>query len=268
MLPPQQQAEFETSGVVKVRSVFSEPEISRARNAILARFEALNLSRNGQWHLDQRPPANWPDKGYSAKQIGNKIAEVECLLDAPPVKQITDNVLAHSKLDTQIFKRPQILVTLPNRGAWHVPHDGWHVDIPRLSSGQRPGVQIFIILSEIQPQGGGTLVVSGSHRLLNNGEFIRSRDVTKRLRQYSFFRKLMATPHPAPDQYRHTESDTKSQADIPLDIVELTGAPGDLYLMDMRALHSAAPNASHRPRMMATHRFLRAETAVEIAANP
>ena len=34
-------------------------------------------------------------------------------------------------------------------------------------------------------------------------------------------------------------------------------APGDLWLMDMRALHTAAPNASEAPRLMMTWRFLR-----------
>jgi ectoine hydroxylase-related dioxygenase (phytanoyl-CoA dioxygenase family) len=38
---------------------------------------------------------------------------------------------------------------------------------------------------------------------------------------------------------------------------ELTGAPGGLWLMDMRALHTAAPNASASPRLMMTWRFLR-----------
>jgi len=36
--------------------------------------------------------------------------------------------------------------------------------------------------------------------------------------------------------------------------------------MDLRLLHSAAPNASPRPRMMATWRYLRAALVEEIAA--
>jgi ectoine hydroxylase-related dioxygenase (phytanoyl-CoA dioxygenase family) len=44
---------------------------------------------------------------------------------------------------------------------------------------------------------------------------------------------------------------------VPIEVVELTGAPGDLWLMDIRALHTAAPNASTAPRLMMTWRFLR-----------
>ena len=44
---------------------------------------------------------------------------------------------------------------------------------------------------------------------------------------------------------------------VPIEAVELTGDPGDLWLMDMRALHTAAPNASRSSRVMMTWRFLR-----------
>jgi ectoine hydroxylase-related dioxygenase (phytanoyl-CoA dioxygenase family) len=41
---------------------------------------------------------------------------------------------------------------------------------------------------------------------------------------------------------------------------------GDAWLMDLRTLHVAAPNCSARPRLMATHRFLRADLTCELAA--
>jgi hypothetical protein len=34
------------------------------------------------------------------------------------------------------------------------------------------------------------------------------------------------------------------------------GEPGDVFLMDMRMLHTLAPNAAHVPRMMVTQRFV------------
>ena len=53
---------------------------------------------------------------------------------------------------------------------------------------------------------------------------------------------------------------------VALQVMELTGAPGDGYLVDLRTLHSGAPNAADRPRMMITDRFIRADLAEEIAA--
>ncbi len=266
MLTKDQQAEFEYSGVLKVKSLVSAQAISRARTAVVSRFEKLGFSRFGEWQLQGRARAPWPDKGYSAKAIGNKIEDVERLLDEPGIKPTVDAILDHADLDKQFFKRPQILVTLPNEGEWRMPHDGWHVDIARVASGQRPGVQVFILLSEIKPQGGGTLVVAGSHRLLNDSGFIRSRDVTASLRQEPFFRELMAVAHPSIDGFLNPDNSKQRLKQDDLSVVELTGAPGDVYFLDMRAIHSAAPNMSDEPRMMATHRFLRADIASELMA--
>ena len=48
--------------------------------------------------------------------------------------------------------------------------------------------------------------------------------------------------------------------------MELIGEPGDVYFIDLRLLHTGAPNAADRPRMMATDRFLRADLVPEFAA--
>lgn len=267
MLSEHQRAEFDASGVLKIDSLISEQAIIRAHREVLSRFEALNFSRNRKWKLDDRLRSKWPDKGYSTKQIGNKIEDVEHLLDEPGIKPIVDDLLAHADLDEHMFKRPQILVTLPNEGAWFMPNDGWHVDIPRLTSGHRAGVQIFILLDEVQSQGGGTLAVSGSHHLLNNGDFIRSRDVTKQLRKHPFFHELMLVHHSSIDKVSNSEVTKPSGERIDLAIVEMTGAAGDVYFMDTRVVHSGAPNVNDQPRMMATHRFVRADSVAEMLAN-
>ena len=63
-----------------------------------------------------------------------------------------------------------------------------------------------------------------------------------------------------------TESPTGSVGEVALRVMELTGQPGDVWVMDLRVLHSAAPNAADRPRLMVTHRFLRADLMAEVAA--
>ena len=55
------------------------------------------------------------------------------------------------------------LVTLPHPGtAWDVPADGWHLDSQDLKLTM---VAVFAHLAAVRPCGGGTLVVTGSHRL-------------------------------------------------------------------------------------------------------
>jgi len=45
----------------------------------------------------------------------------------------------------------------------------------------------------------------------------------------------------------------------------LTGTPGNAWFTDLRLLHTAVPNATDRPRMMATHRFVPADVMQELA---
>lgn len=52
--------------------------------------------------------------------------------------------------------------------------------------------------------------------------------------------------------------------DIELQVIELTGAPGDVWLMDLRVLHSLSPNATDQPRLMAAQRHFLPE-ALEAA---
>ena len=125
-------------------------------------------------------------------------------------------------------------------------------------------MQLLAFLDTVEPGGGGTLVVAGSHRLLNEGQLVPTGDVPRRLRQEDFFRPLYAETDDAADRVKLLNH-TGVVGDVPLQVTELTGAPGDAYLIDLRVLHTAAPNASSRPRMMATHRFFRADVMPELA---
>ena len=104
-------------------------------------------------------------------------------------------------------------------------------------------------------------MVAGSHRLLNQGRVILAADMRRLLCREAYFRDLYAE---GPDRARLLGR-VGAVGDVALEVVELTGAPGDAYLTDLRLLHSAAPNASEHPRLMATHRFWRADVIAELA---
>ena len=159
--------------------------------------------------------------------------------------------------------RGQYLVTMPNADEWSVPPTIWHVDLPRLPSNCLVGIQVFTFLSDVVPGGGGTLVVAGSHRLLNNGSRVRSRNIKNRLRRLPYFRELMSRESVDRERFL-TEPGTAQdpdEGDVSLQVVELCGQPGDVYLTDMRLLHTLAPNATNEPRVMLTHRFVIEEFA-------
>ena len=75
----------------------------------------------------------------------------------------------------------------------------------------------------------------------------------KRLRKLPYFRELMSKD----DKDRgHFLSESCRVGDVTLQVVELHGEPGDVFLVDMRVLHTGAPNASRVPRIMLTQRFM------------
>jgi hypothetical protein len=249
---------FDRLGVLRLDRLLSAARVRRARAAVLAPLERRGLWRNGAWRLDAAPRPKWPDSGLkTAKVIGNKHPELAALLAEPALVAAVDVLLDGRALDDAIYRRPQVLFTLPNADRWTLPN-GWHVDCPRLASGVRPGVQLFTFLDVVEPGGGGTLAIAGSHRLLNDARHYRLKDMTPRLRREPFFRDLYAG---SPE---HTDLPAGVVGDVALQVVEMTGAPGDAWLVDLRVLHSGAPNAAERPRLMATHRFFRADVMREV----
>jgi hypothetical protein len=260
-LSPEQRAEYAERGVLRLPGLIPAETIRRAREAVLVPLVRLGLWRDGAWRLDAMPRPQWPATGLkTSKVVGNKRPELEALIDEPDLLAAVDQLLDGHRFDRRVFKRPQFMFTLPNIDAWRMP-DGWHADGPRFASGVSPGVQLFGCLDDVGPGGGATCVVAGSHRLANaEGRFLRARDLRGILNREPFFRDLWAG--------RGGEDGVLPKARIdgvPVEVVECVGAPGDVWLTDLRVLHSGAPNAADRPRMMFTHRFMRADLLREMA---
>ena len=264
-LSPDQLAEFDRRGVLRLPGLLSTDHVRRAREYVQERLALLGLWRDGAWRLDDRPRPRWPDSGVKgSKAIGNNHPAVEALLDEPALLAAVEALLEGRPCERELFKRPSVLFTLPNADTWTVPA-GWHSDNPRLASNRRPGVQLFACLDTVEPRGGGTLAIAGSHRLFNEGRVILTKDLTRLFRNEDFFRDLEGeAPDDVQDRARLLHR-TGAVGDVALEVLEFTGAPGDAYLMDLRLLHTAAPNALDRPRMMVTHRFLCADAVPELA---
>ena len=243
-----QKRELEARGVIRLAGMLPAEPVRAVRKAVLQRLAERRL-----WPVEVRrePMPHWPDFGVTTKQIGKRHPELEALFELPQVTAPIEDLFAGATIDRAMFSRPQLLVTLPNAAEWSAANSGWHSDLPRLASGGRPGVQLFVLLDDVAPHGGGTLVVAGSHRLFDDGRFIRAKDLSGLLEDIPFFRDVWAGGEPGGGEF---------------EVIEMTGAAGDAWLMDLRLLHSAAPNAASTPRLMATWRYLRAELVEELAA--
>jgi hypothetical protein len=155
----------------------------------------------------------------------------EALL-TPELLEIIGQVAGKSPTSIQ---ETQLLLSPPNQGAWTLAGLNWHVDLQTHAADGVPGVQVFFLIDDVVPHGGATLALEGTHKLRQVGggtlcdlrELLRSGgDLTSTLR------------------------------DIGMTITEMSGQAGDVYLMDMRTLHTPSVNDSTNFRMMATCRCL------------
>jgi hypothetical protein len=255
--------EFERSGVLRLEGLLSDEVVRPARDVVLRQLAKTGLWRDGAWRLDALPRPTWPDHGLkTSKVIGNRHEQLAALIGDPALCAVVDALLGGRAYAAQgAYKRPNVLFTLPNAQTWSLP-DGWHTDSPRLASNESAGVQLFTFLEPVGPRGGGTVVIAGSHWLINEGRHIRPRDLVAQLRRDVVFREMLsATPPGVGDG----GLPAATVHDAPLRVMELTGSPGDAWLMDLRVLHASAPNAGDRPRVMLTHRFERADLLPEVA---
>jgi ectoine hydroxylase-related dioxygenase (phytanoyl-CoA dioxygenase family) len=254
---------FGRDGMFRFDGLLSAEGVVRARNVVLGQFEKLGLWHDGAWRMPEVLP-EWPAMGIKpARDIGHRHQEVDALVTEPAVMALVGELTGGRPLDETLHPGSQVLASLPNAGPWVLP-ESWHVDTPRLPSGQSPGVQIFTFLETVEPRGGATLAMAGSHRLFDNGKAMKTRDIVRGLRGEPFFARLTAERFELADP--SVDLPLGAVGDVPLKVVELTGKPGDAWLVDLRVLHAGAPNARDRPRVMATRRFVRADLVKEIAA--
>ena len=146
------------------------------------------------------------------------------------------------------------LVTSPAPGtAWDVPTSGWHLDSP---DWELTMLVVFAHLAPVRPRGGGTLVVTGSHRLTTpsgpqpGNAPARSREVKAHLSTvHPWLRDLWKAGSDADRIHRYLTAGAVIDG-VPVRVEELTGEPGDAVIMHLRLLHVVAPNSLHTPRMI------------------
>jgi hypothetical protein len=152
------------------------------------------------------------------------------------------------------------LVTFPEPGAWDVPTGLWHWDSP--CGWHRDALNALFVVSfvgAVAPRSGGTLLLSGSPRLLMRQEAIltpderRSDAATRRDLFYRLDPWLMALAGKAPSPGERIAAfmDAGTQIDgVQVRVVELTGEPGDMVFCHPAIVHCGAPNRGARPRFM------------------
>ena len=264
MLSQEQKEVFIEWGFVKIEGLIPVVIVDPIREMVIER-----LRRHGFWGSEGWLP---PADAEATKKLSITIKEISrSSKSLRPI--LTDRVLAYARdlvSGHELELSPpitQFLFTAPRSyvlnhdgrwdGEWEVPRSIWHLDMPRSSAIGPPGPEMFTFLNRVEPKGGGTLVLAGSHRLLNDVEYLSSKGVKKKLKRHAYFQEL--TGKSGDDDRSRFMEDVGHIDDVPVQVVELTGDPGDVYFVDLRLLHSIGANTSDQPRMMIAQRLPRQE---------
>lgn len=184
--------DLEKAGIAKLEGFIAGKDAQSAFRQIRALAQEHGLHADGRWITSQGRFAV-PKAFRSALGKLHRNPEFPCLMG----EQLSD--LVAQLVGSPVALLPpgqQILFSLPGEEAWSIPHDVWHTDMPRFPEAAAPGLQAFALLDDLEPGGGATLAVAGSHRLLNDVGALTSREVKQRLRHEHFFETLFDPRRP------------------------------------------------------------------------
>ena len=172
----------------------------------------------------------------------------------------------------------QALVTFPERARrWDVPHQHWHLDLPpesarlaRRRDSPLPCLRVFVFLNDVQPTGGGTLYIEGSHKVAADraaefppGASSRSADLRERLKaEEPWLAALWSAA--GENRIERFMGEGAIVRGVDLKVKEMTGGPGDAIVMHPATFHTFAPNVLTEPRLMVVQALYRRDCAWEI----
>ena len=178
------------------------------------------------------------------------------MIDNPSVLYALDAIFGCGGWQPPKKPGAQILLTYPTPGPWVLP-TGWHMDC----GFERPtwpvfAVKLFSFFDDVEAQGGGTLVLEGSHRLVERyartlpPETGGNKDTWARFMKQDPWLHRLYRGGTASDPGRHLLGTRHHIDGIALRAIELTGSPGDVIITHLHVFHSGAPTVGSRPRQM------------------
>ncbi|HEX7038373.1 MAG TPA: phytanoyl-CoA dioxygenase family protein [Pseudomonadales bacterium] len=202
--------------------------------------------------------ASW--RSELPRRLGRRLAPADLApLATPKLIALIDDLLGAGNWDhPRVWAQP--LPVFPAPGPWDVPSRMWHLDYPVRDL--RPddwAVKMLCLLSPLAPRGGGTLLLSGSHRLVGRlaaaGHRGGSADVRTLLaREHEWLCALLSRTEGVDRVRRFMEEGARLDG-VPVRVVEVTGEPGDVVLFHPWMLHTLAPNRRGEPRLLLAQNF-------------
>lgn len=268
MLTAAQKSVFDEHGWVRVPRMLPETDVHSVLDRVWDDLE----QRCG---IPRDDPESWPEarpKGFNRLMRSGAFE--------PTYSQTVEDAI-NGFLEPGHWEKPRpwgaLLLTFPAAGPWFLPSHSWHMDLQKAvdaESEQNPGVQVFAILEPLAAQGGATIALAGSHRLVRHlarqpgliGEG-RSKDITNAVKRAApslrdlWSRDLGGDRDSGVNREDRYLANPVDVSGIPVQAVEFTGEPGDVIFMHPWIIHAASPNCGNRPRIVITQRVYRQKGA-------
>jgi hypothetical protein len=257
-LVTEQRREFDDTGLLHLPNAISEPQLFAMRENLWAELAK-------KYHFRPDAPEAWREgQVYGLQHVGRAGGFAGMM--SPTLCGALDDLFAPDG-----WERPAHwgtpLVTFPFRGRrWEVPHQTWHLDVYGGLGVQHAfgEVTVFAFLDSVCSEGGATVAVIGTHRLIH--EF--SADRKAKIRSADG-RRLLAEAHPwLRDLWSEEFSETRKQRfmeegavvrGVPVKVVEISGQAGDIVVMHSSVLHAPSLNSRSKPRIVVRQSVYRAK---------
>jgi ectoine hydroxylase-related dioxygenase (phytanoyl-CoA dioxygenase family) len=238
---------FRAHGWMRVRGAFSADDAAAMRAAVWRALGEAGIRPDDRstWTKDRPEHLQHVKDDPAFQAVGS--ARLLTAVDAA--------------LEGQSYERPKhwgaCFLAFPTTEAWTVPSSGWHSDANYLSALSPPaGVRTHALFGDVARRAGGTLIVAGSHRLVH--QYFEDHPPPPGTRGAEYRRLLRGHPYVAA---LHADGDAheraarfmrhvEEHAGIALQVVENTGAAGDVILLHPLVLHVATPNNGSSPRFL------------------
>jgi hypothetical protein len=238
-----QVAEFRAHGFLHLPAAFAAADAAAIAKAIWRHLR----EKNG---VDRDDPSTW-DRSWDGIQPVASRPLFQRIASARLRGAIDQLVGADNWTPPRRWNMIRASPPKPATTPWSVPAAGWHHD-----AAPGTGLMLFILFSDLHPRGGGTLVVTGAHRLL--APFLadpRMAALPCRAQKARFVaahpwlaRLTGLAPRSAHGlEFLVPERDADG---VELSVREITGAAGDVIICPAETWHVAPSHHAGAPRCL------------------
>ena len=210
-----------------------------------------------QHRIDRRRPQTWtvarPTKLQDLKRSG-----AFDVMDCPELRAVLDDVFDGRGWITPKHWGQALVTFREDQTPWTVPSVAWHVDLidQAVLTPWPHYVRLFVLLAPVEPGGGGTVYLAGSHRLVmrlmaqaSTPDEIRCNPLREALKRQDPWITELCTGRGEGRIERFMQLGAEIGG-LPLRVAETVGGAGDLFIMHPAMLHAAAPTARPEPRLV------------------